>query len=42
MGSSQVLTAGEHFQAAQVALHSDKFKEAIRHFRRAAELEYEV
>ncbi|KAK9915673.1 hypothetical protein WJX75_002503 [Coccomyxa subellipsoidea] len=33
------LSAEQHFEAAQVALHSDKFKEAVRHFRRASDLD---
>ncbi|BDA44049.1 probable assembly chaperone of rpl4 [Coccomyxa sp. Obi] len=33
------LNAKQHFEAAQVALHSDKFKEAVRHFRRASDLD---
>lgn len=33
------LSAKQHFEAAQVALHSDKFKEAVRHFSRASDLD---
>ena len=38
----QVLSALQHFDAAQAALQNDDFKTAIRHFQQASDAEPEV
>ena len=40
--SVQVLSALQHFDAAQAALQNDDFKTAIRHFQQASDADPEV
>lgn len=36
------MSAKQHFKAAQVALHSDKFEKAVSHFQKASDLDPQV
>ena len=39
---SQVMSALQHFEAAQAALQTDDFKTALKHFQAASDAEAEV